>query len=59
MLICKNCFYSGLCTAEYIEEEKCEYYAPPKLESIAEKEYRMDLLLRAETYNELVEEQNS
>lgn len=59
MIICKNCFYRGLCSGECTEEEKCEYYAPSDLGSVDEKEYRVDLQLRAKAYREIVEEQNT
>ncbi len=57
MKTCKNCYWYGNCPEQ---GSRCEDYTPVYgEEQIAIREYEADLRMRAEEYNELVEEQQS
>lgn len=58
MYTCKDCLWSDGCDCSGI----CEHYYPSDIneeEKLIEEEYELDLKERAETYQEIVEEQNS
>lgn len=60
MKTCSNCYFFDNCNDDDKAEGRCEYYCPLiGYENIALKEYEADLKMRAEEYQQVVEEQQN
>lgn len=56
---CKDCYWYDKCEDRCDEEVECDYYEPLNNEEIAIAEYEEDLKMRAQEYQDLIDEQNS